>query len=379
MAVNVNFYRSTDTGAPIIDGQVGSLITLLDAVLINGYNSKTITITRSGATATATCTTHGFNDLQTILISGAVQTDYNGTFRITNVTANTFDFTVANSPTTPATGTITAMVNPAGWTKPYSASNIAAYRSGTGSNQRYYRIDDNGPTNAYHANLVGYGAMTDVNTGTDRFPTAVQYANGLIIHKSTAAGVTTRDWAILATPKICYLYIDAETVSGSWSAQGSMIAFGDYVSTVPGDTFNSFIRANTNVGVSYNTFGDYGLNQIYAMREWTGIGSAKQLYQFWWGGTLGASGGNLQYPCPITGDIHMTQMKLLSVASNTQYHVVGYMPGLWGTGFAASAGPANGDTWTGTNGSLGDLTGKTFIKFDQYSSVCVVFEISDTW
>jgi hypothetical protein len=181
MAVNVNYYASFDTGAPTIDGVAGSLVTLLDALLINGYNSKTITITRSGTTATASSTAHGFNDLQTILISGANEADYNGTFRITNVTANTFDFTVANSPATPATGTITAKVNPAGWTKPYSGTNKAVYRSGTGSNQRYYRIEDNSTPSANHAYLLGYGAMTDVDTGTDRFPTTLQYASGLII------------------------------------------------------------------------------------------------------------------------------------------------------------------------------------------------------
>lgn len=33
-------YRSTDTSAPVLTGQVGSLITLLDACLVNGYGSK---------------------------------------------------------------------------------------------------------------------------------------------------------------------------------------------------------------------------------------------------------------------------------------------------------------------------------------------------
>jgi len=34
-------YRSTDTSAPVLTGQTGSLITLLDACLVNGYGSKT--------------------------------------------------------------------------------------------------------------------------------------------------------------------------------------------------------------------------------------------------------------------------------------------------------------------------------------------------
>lgn len=39
--MTVRLYRSTDASAPVLTGQVGSLITLLDAVLVNGYGSQT--------------------------------------------------------------------------------------------------------------------------------------------------------------------------------------------------------------------------------------------------------------------------------------------------------------------------------------------------
>jgi hypothetical protein len=38
--VTVTIYKSTDTSAPSLTGQAGSLVTLLDAVLVNGYGSK---------------------------------------------------------------------------------------------------------------------------------------------------------------------------------------------------------------------------------------------------------------------------------------------------------------------------------------------------
>ena len=34
-------FKSTDSGAPVLDGQAGSLVTLLDACLVTGYGSKT--------------------------------------------------------------------------------------------------------------------------------------------------------------------------------------------------------------------------------------------------------------------------------------------------------------------------------------------------
>ena len=67
-------------------------------------------ITRSGATATVTAPGHGFTTGQKVVIYGANQSDYNGAFTVTVTNANTFTYTVANSPATPATGTIRAVV-----------------------------------------------------------------------------------------------------------------------------------------------------------------------------------------------------------------------------------------------------------------------------
>jgi hypothetical protein len=74
------------------------------------YITKAVTsITRASTTATVTTTTpHGFSTNDSITIIGAVQTGYNGTFTIINTGASTFTYTVPNTLTTPATGTITA-------------------------------------------------------------------------------------------------------------------------------------------------------------------------------------------------------------------------------------------------------------------------------
>lgn len=41
MTATVRVYKSTDTSAPVLTGQVGSLVALLDACLVNGYGSST--------------------------------------------------------------------------------------------------------------------------------------------------------------------------------------------------------------------------------------------------------------------------------------------------------------------------------------------------
>lgn len=63
-------------------------------------------ITRSGSTATVTTTVaHGLTSGDTVRISGASETEYNGDVVVTVTGATTFTYTVSGSPATPATGT----------------------------------------------------------------------------------------------------------------------------------------------------------------------------------------------------------------------------------------------------------------------------------
>lgn len=76
--------------------------------VVGAVTQNVSSIIRSGTVATATSQSHGFVTGQQITIAGATQAEYNGTFSITVIDANRFSFTVAGSPATTATGTITA-------------------------------------------------------------------------------------------------------------------------------------------------------------------------------------------------------------------------------------------------------------------------------
>src|SRR4051812_43423473 len=81
---------------------------------------RVTSITSSGTTATVTLVNHGYDTGDSVLISGATQAAYNGTFVITNYTPNTFTYTMGATATSPATGTInvkqTLDNSHAGWT-----------------------------------------------------------------------------------------------------------------------------------------------------------------------------------------------------------------------------------------------------------------------
>lgn len=76
--------------------------------IVGAYSVSVSGITRVGSEATVTAPSHRFVTGQSVVIAGAGQAAYNGTFEVVYSDDNTFTYTVAGSPATPATGTITA-------------------------------------------------------------------------------------------------------------------------------------------------------------------------------------------------------------------------------------------------------------------------------
>ncbi|KKN88644.1 hypothetical protein LCGC14_0245350 [marine sediment metagenome] len=99
---------------------------------------SSVTITRASTTATVTHTTHGLVTGNKVVIAGANESDYNGTFVITYVDTNTYTYTVSGSPATPATGTITS--SNILWDNTQSNGKCAIYLKITYSGADYYRF-----------------------------------------------------------------------------------------------------------------------------------------------------------------------------------------------------------------------------------------------
>jgi len=255
-------YKSTDAGAPVLTGAVSSLINVLDACLVTGYNTKTITITRSGDVATAACTAHGFLAGQYVTISGATPSGYNGEFRVASVTANNFTFEVLGSPATPATGTISCVQSPAGWTKPYTGTNKAAFRNSVaaGGTGMYLRVNDSasGTGGAREALVRAYRTMSNVDTGTIETPTVAQVAASIVWRKSNTVDSTARAWILVADELTMYLCVSTGTINSN--VGDSTYGAGDIASHVPGDTYRFFVSGREAQAVAGDVGGSsYGL------------------------------------------------------------------------------------------------------------------------
>lgn len=336
--MEATFYYNGMTGGPAPGtAGAGDLITVLDACLVNGFNTVTLTsITRSGSTATATYTSHGFKAGQLVYIAGANETEYNGNKRVLTVPdANTFTFTVSGTPATPATGTITAKTPGLGWTKDYTGTNLATFRPAAG-NRRWLRVDDT-PTN--NSIILGYNAMTAVSTGTDPFPnTTFVAANGLRIAKPN----DTNGWFLVGNDR-CF-YLCAATSGSYWT----YMFFGDAPSYKSGDTDNTMIMgchigSDTNANgqtQSYFFANNYGGNPNTAgtgpclYRDYTGTGTiGAQGLVFSSFGTTGTQFLNKTTglfnvgPSPITGGYHIGFVDALESISSIN-HPRMRMPGL---------------------------------------------------
>ena len=334
-------FCSDETGAPVLAGTVGALTDLLYACLVTGFNLVTLdSLNRDGTTVTGTLSTgHGFASGQTVRIAGANEPEYNGDVVVTVLSSTQFTYQITGTPTTPATGTITAKRAPLGWSRPYSGTNKAVFQGAAGT-QFCLRVDDaaSGAGGAKEALCRGYEAMTDVDTGTGPFPTTAQLANGVVWRKSDAASASTRAWNIIGDDRLFYLSIQSYSTPGTCR---QFCYFGDIVSCKAGDNYGCAIAGKNGVNTGYTvSTGIYGAAQnnmantdFYLARSHTQVGSSVCFRH----GTLYYEGNDLLYLSGAEGytganpadlGYYMHPVLVQEVGS-----IRGKLPGVWGLPF----------------------------------------------
>ena len=251
---SVRYFDSTMSGAPSLSGTAGTLISVLDACLINGFGTVTLnSLVVSSNVATGTVSAgHGFSMIgsavgSVITIAGATPSGLNGTWRIASVADSThFTFVTSGISDQTATGTITAVRAPLGFSKAYSGTNKAVYRANDVMSSRLYlRVADDGTGTATYARIRGYESMSDVDTGTGPFPTDAQISGGLYWGKSSAASSTARAWRLIGDSQGFYLLVNQDG-SGAWISA----AWVDIPSEKAGDAYRALIIGGTSTAVS---------------------------------------------------------------------------------------------------------------------------------
>lgn len=239
MATKTRFFHSAMTGAPVLSGTAGSLITPLDALLVNGYGTTNVTsIVVAGGIATVNYASgHPFAKDTVGLFAGATPSGLNGEKRILSTAANSVTFDATGISDQTATGTITSKMAPAGWEKAFSGTNVAAYRPlDAGSTRCYLRVDDTGTINS---RVRAFESMTDVSTGTGPTPLDSQLSGGLFWPKSGTSNSTARPWYLVGDERGFYL-----AVSPQGTDRYTLLYSGDIASLKSGDAYGYLLTGN---------------------------------------------------------------------------------------------------------------------------------------
>lgn len=253
-------YRSTDADAPQLTGQAGSLVTVLDAVLVDGYGVGVDAKRPAGWTR---------------------------------------EFTAANK-------------------RVYRNSLIR----GTGTYLRIDDTGSEQLADPRCAWLRAFETMANVDVGTNPCPTDVQLGRGIQVMKSASANASLIDWVIVACDRYAYLFISPLTtnVIGWAGVARCPYFFGDFDSNAPGDDFNfmvtgiatqTFSTNATGIGGMYSTVSlgsNISSNSVcYVLRPYDSvIGAvvisltAPRSYGSTTSGTLGGGGPT---PNPVTGGL----------------------------------------------------------------------------
>lgn len=238
MAVSspVKWFHSGQPNAPATAHAVGGIVGVLDACLAQGFGLTNVTsITVSDGVATVvTATQHSFTYAgQVALVAGVTdKTGLNGEQRVTQIVSSTsYKFETEESDGT-ASGTVTQTVAPLGWQILFTGTNKRAYKPtaplATGG---ILRVDDSALSNGM-ARVNGFMAMSDVDTGTEGFPTLA--TNIGWPHRAS-------DWIVIGDDRGFYwLNHNTGNNNGYYCAW-----FGDILSYKPADAYCSLLTGAT--------------------------------------------------------------------------------------------------------------------------------------
>lgn len=282
---SVKWFRSSMAGAPILAGQAGKLVAILDACLVNGWGSQTAsTCVVSGGVCTMTFPAdHAAMQESVILVAGSSIADLNGEQKVTATAPLTVKFATA-SPDGTASGPITVKIAPAGWAKPFaSGTTVGVYKSlNVQANGQFLRVNDAAGDSA---RVIGYETMTGVSSGTLMFPTSTQLNGGIYWCKSVAAGSVAVDWTIVADGRSFYFlpsafmgadqagsYLNYKAPSGNYFGDTSNLGKA-------ADPFNTLLIGSASLNANYSGtqyhFNSQTLELHYLPKISAGTGTAQ--------------------------------------------------------------------------------------------------------
>lgn len=228
-------YTSAMPGAPALSETSGTMINVLDACLVTGFNLQPLAgIEVIAGVATATVTAgHGLLRPVRCKISG--HGSLNGLYPVTGTpSATQFTFSVAVPDGSYPGGSVS--VAPAGFEKLYPDTNRGVYRSlDTLSTQTLWRVEQAG----IYTHVSGYETMSDGDTGTGQFIKGPADARGARFIHGRSGDATPRPWWLVATESSVLIYVARYYADPAVHAACNGNFFGDFTPLYSADLFHA--------------------------------------------------------------------------------------------------------------------------------------------
>ena len=260
LASQPNYFDSTEAGAPSLNNVAGSLLEIIRACGINGFNPKTVTsIVVASGVATATAASHNYTDTygKLLLIEGATAPLLNGRKQPLSVTTDTFTYAAPGVADGTYTGTMSAKRAPLGLVELHTGTDKAIFgRSAPEAKSAIFRVDDSNiaPASSSIARLLLLESATDVDTFTGLCPTTVQFADGAAWQKGTN-NATAKTWAMVGTSRGFYLATQLGT-----SDKFVLYFLGDGIDYYAGDAYFTLITGQS--AATYSLTASIGLDGL---------------------------------------------------------------------------------------------------------------------
>ena len=246
-------------GAPVNNGTPGAFISVLKAVLIDGFGSATVisATINNGVCKLLLNSTDVFQADKVILVSGSNVPSINGEQWATKVTATSLEFKTMEGDQT-LLGTITVKYAPVGsWFAPFTGTNLIALKtSAQNAGEVNFRLDD---TQAKHTTIRMYAQMSDINNGEMMVP--FKQDDALFFFKSYYANTTSYPWFVVADGKTIHLsfayYISDPLDSTFFNQHWYNFSLGYYNSEGYTSKTNAYINAFKNIHIANNSYPYY--------------------------------------------------------------------------------------------------------------------------
>jgi hypothetical protein len=222
-----HLFTSADVGAPTLNNEGTSLLEIIRAIGITGYNARVVTsIAVTSGVAVATAASHGYTTQigHLVLIEGAPEAALNGRKQPLTASTNSFSFAAPDVPDGIYTGTMSAKRAPIGLVELHTGADRAVFgRAAPQASSLLLRVVD---APGQHARAQMLEAASDVDTFTGASPGV----SGGFFWCKGANTTTPKSWVVVGNERGFYLFTQRST--GTLLVPGW---FMDAVSVGPGD------------------------------------------------------------------------------------------------------------------------------------------------